>query len=140
MPAKTSFALPSRTPFFSLLGTPKLSSKSVQTQGVTPVRSSRSNRSSRSKPLTLMSGVWFKPMSDLNPIAKRIVTVDCMLTLLVPRNLRGIRSPVKLAPIEFFEDRRVKLRSDAKIDVRTLDRACTTLGDLIHLLENHELP
>src|SRR5205823_7320519 len=81
-----------------------------------------------------------KPMSDLNPIAKRIVTVDCMLTLLVPRNLRGIRSPVKLAPIEFFEDRRVKLRSDAKIDVRTLDRARAPLSDLIDFVQNDQLP
>src|SRR5207253_7712877 len=81
-----------------------------------------------------------KPMPDLNPIAKRIVTVDRMAALFMPGNFRGIRSPVKLAPIEFFEDRRVKLRRDAEIDVRSLDRPCTTLGDLIHLVENHELP
>src|SRR5439155_23951675 len=81
-----------------------------------------------------------KPMPDLNPIAKRIVTVDRMAALFMPRNLRGIRSPVKLASIEFFEDRRVKLRRAAEIDVRSLDRPCTTPGALIHLLENPEPP
>src|SRR5436309_3186972 len=91
------------------------------------------------KPLTLMSGVWFKPMPDLNPVPKRIVTVDRMAALFMPGNFRGIRSPVKLASIEFFEDRRVELRRNAKIDVRTLDRARAPLSDLIDFVQDHEL-
>src|SRR5437867_10637914 len=72
------------------------------------------------KPLTLMSGVWFKPMPDLNPVPKRIVTVDRMAALFMPGNFRGIRSPVKLAPIEFFLDRRVKPLCHVKIQVPAL--------------------
>src|SRR5206468_7965873 len=92
------------------------------------------------KPLTLMSGVWFKPMPDLNPVTERIVTVDRMAALFMPGNFRGIRSPVKLAPIEFFEDRRVELRCNAKVNVRPLDRARTALRHLIDFVQNDELP
>src|SRR5437773_11912990 len=77
-----------------------------------------------------------KPMPDLNPVPKRIITIDCMPALLVPRNLSGIRSPVKLAPIEFFEDRRVKLPSDAKVNVRAPYRARTARPPLVVLMPN----
>src|SRR2546430_10694487 len=81
-----------------------------------------------------------KPMPDLKPIAKRIVTVDRMAALFMPRNLRGIRSPVKLASIEFFEDRRGKLPRDAGNDGRAPASPWTTPAALFHLLEKHELP
>src|SRR5437773_2809592 len=81
-----------------------------------------------------------KPMPDLNPVPKRIITIDCMPALLVPRNLSGIRSPVKLAPIEFFEDRRGKLRSGGESKVRAPYRPRTSLPPPIHFLLNNQLP
>ena len=81
-----------------------------------------------------------EPMADLNPIAERIVTVNGMPALLVPRNLRRIRSPVIFFAVKFFQNRRIELRRDAKVDMRTFDRARATLGDLIDLCRMTNCP
>ena len=79
-------------------------------------------------------------MPNLDPIAEGIIPIDRVTALFVPRNFRGIRSPVVFLPVEPFKDRRVQLRCDAKIDVWSLDRARAALRDLIHSVQNHQLP
>src|SRR2546430_12910184 len=78
-----------------------------------------------------------KPMPDLKPIAKRIVTVDRMAALFMPRNLRGIRSPVKLASIEFFEDRRGKIPRGGGKDVGAPFLPRSSPRGLIHPFVNN---
>ena len=74
-------------------------------------------------------------MPDLNPIAERIVAVNRMSALLVPGNLGRIRSPVIFFAVELFENRRIELRRDTKIDMRPFDRARAALGDLIDSMQ-----
>src|ERR1044071_4764113 len=81
-----------------------------------------------------------EPMADLNPIAERIVAVNRVPALLMPGNLARIRSPVEFLAVEFLQDRRVKLRRDAKVDVRPFDRARAALGDSIDAVEDYQLP
>ena len=79
----------------------------------------------------------FKPMSNLNAVAERIVTVHRMAALFMPWYFRRVRSPVVFFTIELFENRRIKLGRDAKIDMRTFDRTGAALRDLIDAVENH---
>src|SRR4026207_908359 len=79
-------------------------------------------------------------MADLNPVAERIVAVNRMTALLVPRNLRRIGSPVIFFTIKFFQNRRVELRRDAKVDMGTFDRTRAPLRNLIDFVQYHQLP
>src|SRR5215510_3250405 len=78
-------------------------------------------------------------MPDLNPVAERIVSVNRVAALLVPRNLRRVRSPVVFLAIEFFQDRRIERGIDAKIDMRPFDRSRATLGHLVDPMQNDQL-
>src|SRR6266850_5051946 len=78
-------------------------------------------------------------MPDLYPVTEGIITVDRVTALFVPGNFRGIRAPVVFFSVEPFKYRRVKIRRDTEIDVRSLDRARASFGDLIDLAQNHEL-
>ena len=84
-----------------------------------------------------MAPAPFEPMADLNAIAERIIAVDRVTALLVPRDLRRVRSPVVFFTIEFFQDLRINLGVDAKIDMRSFDRARAALGHLIDAVQNH---
>src|SRR5258708_5663540 len=78
-------------------------------------------------------------MPDLYPVTEGIITVDRVTALFVPGNFRGIRAPVVFFSVEPFKYRRVKIRRDTEIDVRSLDRARASLRDLIHATQNHQL-
>src|ERR1043166_4185451 len=86
-----------------------------------------------------MRGSCFESMADLNAIAERIVAVNGMAALLVPRNLCRIRSPIEFSPVELFENRRIQLRRNPKIDMRAFDGSRAPLGDLVDFAQNHEL-
>src|SRR5437870_4357957 len=79
-------------------------------------------------------------MADLNAIAKRIITVNRVTALLMPRDLRRVRSPVIFFAVEFSQDRRIDRRVDTKIDMRPFDRARAALGDLIDATQDYQLP
>ena len=80
-----------------------------------------------------------KPVPDLNSIAKWIVAINGMSALFMPGNFRRIGSPIIFSPGEFFQYRWVKIRRDAKIEVRPFDRARAPLSHLIDPVENDEL-
>ena len=86
-----------------------------------------------------MRSLASKSMPNLNSIAEWIIAVHGMPALLVPRNFRRIRSPVIFSPVEFFQYRWLKIRRDAKIDVRPFHCARAPLGDLIDLMKNDQL-
>ena len=86
-----------------------------------------------------MAGGSFEPMPDLYSVAEGIIPIDRVTALFVPGNFRGIRPPVVFFSVEPFKDRRVELRRDPKINVRSLDRARASLCDLIDLAQNHQL-
>src|SRR5262245_26275097 len=87
-----------------------------------------------------MAGGSFKPMADLYSVTEGIIAINRVTTLFVPGNFRGIMTPVVFFSVEPFKDRRIKIRGDTKIDVRSLDRARASLSDLIDTVENHQLP
>jgi hypothetical protein len=91
------------------------------------------------KPSELMTGGSFKPVPDLYPVTEGVVPINRVTALFVPGNFRGIRPPVVFFSVEPFKDRRIQLRRDPKINVRSLDGARAPFRDLIHLAEDHEL-
>jgi hypothetical protein len=78
-------------------------------------------------------------MANLYSVAERIVTVHRMAALFMPWYFRRVRAAVVFFTIEFFENRRIKLRRDAKVDMGSLDGARAALGDLIDFAQDHKL-
>src|SRR5919109_3913306 len=74
-------------------------------------------------------------VSNLNPISERVIPINRVTALLVPGDLSRIRPPVVFLAAEFLQDHRIDGGIDAKIDVRSFDRARAALGNLIDSMQ-----